>query len=143
MALSLEFDSKYQSSVDIVNFENVGLDKIIFLIMDKLLSPPLKDAADKAEGDAKVPAQKALTEARLGWEKLSYAIAKGVMEHIMANMEIYGIQTSGNIKTDVDGATKMALSNYTALKHSHDVDLEGVKDNAIFTQSNDGTGHVR
>jgi DNA mismatch repair protein MutH len=58
------------------------------------------------------------------WRKLSYAIAHGVVEHIKANMEIVGIKTKGDVITTVTGST-------------------GMQSGVEFTQSNDGTGHVK
>jgi hypothetical protein len=52
---------------------------------------------------------------REGWRKLSFAIASGVISHILSNMEICGIETTGDV------------GNWTGV---------------TFTQSNDGTGLV-
>ncbi len=52
-----------------------------------------------------------------GWKKLAFAISTGVIEHIKSNMEINGINTSG----------KVAKMNFET----------------TFSQSNDGTGHVK
>jgi hypothetical protein len=52
---------------------------------------------------------------REGWKTMAYAVAKGVVEHIKASMEIAGIQTQGIINSA----------------------------NVVFSQSNDGTGHVK
>lgn len=144
MPLKLEFEGKYGASIPIDDFTDIGLDRVIYTGMDKLLSPPLIEAVEAANEATKPAAEKALTEARLGWEKLSYAIAKGVVEHIIANMEIYDIQTQGDINTTVSGDTGEALEDLSdPYRHDHDVDLSGVQNNVLFTQSNDGTGHVR
>lgn len=116
-----------------------GMSQAIYQEMDKQLSPPLQEAVDSAEGDAKVKAQEALDGAREGWKKLSYAIAKGVIEHIQTNMEIVGIQTQGNVSAAVEGNTGPA----NPANHVHSVDLTGSQNNLVFTQSNDGTGHVQ
>jgi ElaB/YqjD/DUF883 family membrane-anchored ribosome-binding protein len=116
-----------------------GMSQAIYQEVNKLLSPPLQKAVDDAEGDAKEKAQEALDEARKGWRKLSYAIAKGVVEHITTNMEVYGIQTSGNVTTTVDGDTGTAPPG----NHDHSVDLTGEVSDVVFTQSNDGAGHIR
>lgn len=103
---------------------NVGMSLAIYLMMDQQLSPPLQKAVDDAIGDAKPKAQEALDKAREGWKKLSYAIATGVIEHITANMEVFGIKTQGIVSAAVTGNT-------------------AVQNNVIFTQNNDGTGRVR
>ena len=142
MPLKLEFASKYEASIPIDDFEDIGLDRVIYTGIDKLLSPPLIEAVENAEKVAKPAAEKALTEARLGWEKLSYAIGKGVVEHIKANMEIHGIQTSGNIDTTVSGETDQALNS--PYDHGHGlINSSGEEVNVEFTQSNDGKGLVR
>lgn len=59
-----------------------------------------------------------------GWKKLAYSIAFGVIEHIKINMEINGITAEGSVTTVVTGNT-------------------GQADGVIFTQNNDGTGHIQ
>jgi hypothetical protein len=118
-----------------------GMSKAIYQEVDTLLSPPLQQAVDGAEGDAKEKAQEALDKSREGWRKLSYAIAQGVIEHIKANMEIYGVQTQGDINTTVSGETDTSLSSPN--DHGHGlINSSGEQNNVVFTQSNDGTGHV-
>jgi hypothetical protein len=68
-----------------------GMSKAIFEQLDALLSPALS---------ALSPAD--LEKAREGWRKLSFAIAGGVVGHIVSNMEIYGIQVGNQSQT---GAT--------------------------------------
>ena len=109
-----------------------GMSQAIYQELDRLLSPPLQDAV----GDAQA-VQATLDGARAGWKKLSYAIAKGVIEHLKANMEIVGIQAQGNINAPVQGNTSLVNG------HQHGVDLTAVQNNAAFTQSNDGPGHVK
>lgn len=58
-----------------------GMTKAIFDKLDQVLGPgieSLEPAAKEAVRD--------------GWRKLAFAIAGGVVEHIVANMEIFGIQ---------------------------------------------------
>jgi hypothetical protein len=71
------------------------------------------------------------------WRQLASAVARGVIQHIKTNMEIFGIQTRGNVNASVSGNTSPASG------HSHGVNLTGLQSNVVFTQSNDGTGHVR
>jgi hypothetical protein len=117
-----------------------GMSKSIYAEIDELLSPPLlKAIQDAPSDDVKQEAQIALVAARQGWQKLSYAIAKGVIDHIKANIEIFGIETQGDINTSVRGDTGKGLPN----NHSHNVNLNGQEEDVIFIQSNDGTGHVK
>lgn len=115
-----------------------GMSQAIYQVIDSQLSPPLQKAVDDAQGDAKAKAQEALDGARAGWKKLSFAIATGVVNHITANMEIFGITTQGNVSTTVQGSTGPA-----APAHQHTVSLPGTASNVVFAQNNDGTGHVR
>jgi hypothetical protein len=52
-------------------------------------------------------------------------------------MEVVGIQTQGNVDAPVRGNTSLVSS------HQHGVDLAGVQNSLVFTQSNDGTGHIK
>ena len=67
------------------------------------------------EPDLQGLSEEDLKNLRKGWLKLSFAIASGVIKYITANMEIYGIKTKGEVQMN----------------------------EVVFTQSNDGTGHVR
>jgi hypothetical protein len=106
---------------------NTGMSKAIY---DELWSV-LKPAPEHPPSDDPLEA----LQERL--KKMAYAIAKGVIEHIKANMEIGGIQTHGNINAPVQGNTN-PVNN-----HQHGVTLAAVQNNASFTQSNDGAGHVK
>jgi hypothetical protein len=102
-----------------------GMTKAVYDQVDALLSPPLQKAVDEAT-DAKVKdsAQKALDAARDGWKKLAFAIATGVVQHLLANLEVAGVQTSGTVTATVQGQVATAVG-------------------VTFTQSNDGTGRLR
>ena len=117
-----------------------GMSRLIFVEMDRLLSPSLQQAVNDAGADAKPAAQEALDGARDGWRKLAFAIATGVIDHVVANMEIFDIETRGNVTTSVSGNTAGAAP---AANHVHAVSLSGQANNVTFTQSNDGTGHAR
>jgi hypothetical protein len=65
-----------------------GMAKAIFDQLDALLSPALS-ALSLAD----------LELARAGWRKLAAAVAGGVVSHIVANMEVYGIQVGGQNQT--------------------------------------------
>ncbi|BAP56311.1 hypothetical protein THII_2014 [Thioploca ingrica] len=97
----------------------------IYTQLDEILSPPLQ-ASMSAEQ---------LNDVRAGWKKLAYAIAKGVIEHLTANLEIYGIETKGDLP--IKGNTGTALPN----NHLHALDLSIPQVN--FKQSNEGIGHVK
>lgn len=58
-----------------------GMAKAIFDKLDAELGAGLASLSPEAQ-----------TEVRNGWRKLAFAIAFGVVEHIKANMEIFGIQ---------------------------------------------------
>lgn len=108
-----------------------GMSKAIFDQLNIILSPPFEDMSE--EDMAKI---------RDGWRKLAYAIAKGVIDHIIAKMEIHGVETRGDINTNVSGEIAKA-SAYPDPTHDHGFDLSGEQVNVVFTQSNDGTGRVR
>lgn len=80
-----------------------------------------------------------LDNVRPSWQKLAFAIATGVIEHIKSNMEIHGVETKGDVDTTVKGKTDPSAPG----NHRHDVDLSGNQEDVVFTQSNDGTGRVR
>jgi len=118
---------------------DAGMSQAIYLEMDKLLSPPLQQAVDNAQGDAKAGAQKALDEARKGWKKLAFSIARGVIGYITANMEVFGVTVQGKVTTAVTGNTGTAEPG----NHQHNLNLSGVANDVIFTQNNDGVGRIR
>ena len=89
-----------------------GMTKAIYDQMNAVLSPPLSGMP---------PAD--LEKIRDSWKQLAFAISKGVIDHIMANIEIKGVQTSGNVTAAVSGST-------------------ATQSGVVFTQSNDGTGRV-
>lgn len=116
---------------------NSGMSQSIYEEMDVRLSPPLQRAVDEAEGDAKDAASNALKKARVGWQKLSFAIAKGVVEHLRANLEIKNIRTRGDVTVSISGSTA-EVSN-----HEHGAgSLEGTQTGITFEQFNDGTGLI-
>jgi len=82
---------------------------------------------------------KDLENVRPSWQKLAFAIATGVIEHIKSNIEIFGVTTQGNVNAAVSGNTAGAVPG----PHVHAVNLSGVQSNVEFTQNNDGTGRVR
>ena len=88
-----------------------GLAGAIYAQLDGMLSPPLADDAAT------------LAAAQDGWRKLALAIATGVVQHLVANLEVRGVQTAGSVSAPV--ANGVAVQN-------------GV----LFSQSNDGTGRV-
>jgi hypothetical protein len=89
-----------------------GMTKAVYDQMNAFLSPPLSDLPPED-----------LAKIRDSWKQLAFAISKGVIDHITANMEIGGVQTTGNISAAVSGTT-------------------ATQSGVVFTQSNDGTGRV-
>ena len=102
-----------------------GMTKAIYDELYTILSPPLTGM--KSEDFEKV---------KDGWKKLSYAIAKGVIEHIKDNMEIKDIHTKGDVTTHLDVYTSIVNG------HRHKTTEDVTASDVIFTQSDDGTGHV-
>jgi hypothetical protein len=86
--------------------------KAVYDQINAVLSPPLSDLP---------PAE--IAKIRDSWKQLAFAISKGVIDHLKANMEINGVQTSGNISAAVSGGA-------------------ATQSGVVFTQSNDGTGRV-
>lgn len=118
---------------------NTGMSKDIFAQMDTLLAPPLQKAVDDASGDdAKAVAQEALDAARTNWKQLAFAIANGVVTHLIANMEIAGLQATGNVAASVNGASGPAPPG----PHVHTVGLTATQQSVTFTQSGSTFGHV-
>ena len=107
--------------------------------MDALLAPPLQKAVDSASGDAKAVAQDALDTARKSWKQLAFAIANGVINHLIANMEITGIQTTGNVDATVNGST----GPFPPGPHVHPVALIATQQSVKFSQSGSTLGHVK
>lgn len=119
---------------------DAGMSQAIYQEMDNVLSPPLQKAVEDAQGDdAKKAAQKILNDARTLWKKLAFAVASGVINHITANMEVFGVTAKCNVTTAVTGNTGPAAPE----NHQHNVNLSGIANDVIFTQNNDGIGRVR
>ena len=89
-----------------------GMTKAVYDQMDAILSPALSDLK---------PAE--MAKVRDSWKQLAFAISKGVIDHLKANMDIKGVQTTGNINAAVAGAAATQAG-------------------VVFTQSNDGPGRV-
>ena len=87
---------------------NTGMAKAIYDEIDRQLSPPL--SGTPAEDMEKI---------RDSWKKLAFAISTGVINHILSNMEIKGVQTSGDINATVSGSS-------------------ATQSDVVFTQRNDG-----
>ncbi len=104
-----------------------GMSKAIFDQLNTILSPPLNGTSTED-----------METIRDSWRSLAFAIATGVIEHIKSNIEIFGIKTKGEVDTNVSGITAVAEPG----NHFHSVALSGEQSDVIFTQSNDGTGHV-
>lgn len=71
--------------------------------------------------------------------KTFIAISTGVIQHLTANLEVYGIHCQGDIHPSVTGNTGTAAPS----NHAHGVNLTGSENGVVFTQNNDGAGHVR
>jgi len=115
-----------------------GMALAIFTQFDQLLSPPLQAAVDGASAEAKPAAQAALDAARGGWRKLAFAVAKGVVEHLVSNLEISGVTVSGSVSLPVNGNTG---STAAPTAHTHTVGITPAA-TVTLTQNNGGTGRV-
>lgn len=119
--------------------ETSGMGLIIYKELYERLSPPLQEAVDAAEDEeAEQRALDALEKAQIGWKTLSYAIAKGVVDHIKSNMEIKRIKVIE--KVQIEGDTGTAEPN----AHKHKVDIAAEADNLVFKELNypAGQGHI-
>jgi hypothetical protein len=88
-----------------------GMSKAIYDTIREVMEP-----IDGVEGQA-------LEDIRDSWKKLAYAISEGVITHIISNIEIKGVETSGDINAAVSGSAATEAG-------------------VLFTQSNDGSGLV-
>lgn len=120
-------------------FQLDGMSRAIYEELNEMLSPPLQKAVDEAEDpDAKEAAAGALSEARHGWKKLAFGIARGVTEHLKSELEIRGVRTRGTVSLALAGST--ASGGEPA--HDHGAgSLEGTTEET-FEQINDGRGLV-
>jgi hypothetical protein len=118
---------------------DAGMAKAIYDHADALLAPPLQQVVDAASGDAKAKAQAALDGARDGWRKLSFAVASGVVEHLLTNLEIRGVQAGGSVSASVAGQTTSTNPG----PHQHGLGLTATQNGVVFTQTNDGAGRIR
>jgi hypothetical protein len=73
------------------------------------------------------------------WQKMAYAVASGVIDHIKSNMEIVDVKTKwrDTDTTEIDGTTSINSG------HSHTVKVNGRNNNLIFEQSNSGLNLVK
>lgn len=81
-----------------------GMTKEIYDKLNELLMPS-------------VP-QENLTDAQNGWKKLAFAIATGVVTHVLSNMEVAGVSVSGQVSLPLAnnaaaGAVTLAQSGPT------------------------------
>jgi hypothetical protein len=113
--------------------------KSIYEKMDEVLAPPFVAAVAAAQGTAKVQAQNTLDAARAGWRRLSFAIATGVVDHVVANLEVVGVRTRGDVAAAASGSTPAVPPG----PHVHAIELTAQQSGLTFVQSNDGTGRVR
>lgn len=101
-------------------------------IYDQIQTNIEPDLPEMDEGD--------LADVRDSWRKLAHAVATGVIDHLLANLEIQGIQTRGNVNdVVVTGTTGSAPPS----NHAHGAgSLRGRQNNVTFEQSNAGTGLI-
>lgn len=129
--MSMSYGSKAGANVSMG-----GMSQNIYLLMDELLSPPLQEAIDGATDDTRDGAIEALSEARKGWQKLSYAVASGVVEHLRNNLTLQNIQATGNVTINVNDDTDNGGTG-----HTHNLTTSSTATNVVFNQVV-GTGEV-
>lgn len=129
--MSMSYGSKAGTNVTLG-----GMSNEIYLIMDELLAPPLQQAIDDATDDTRDGAVEALDKAREGWQKLSYAIASGVVVHLRNNMDIQNVQSTGNVTININDDT-----NDGGVGHTHNLTTSSTASNVVFNQVV-GTGSV-
>jgi hypothetical protein len=105
-----------------------GMTKAIY---DQLLAA-LDPGLEGLEEQDKLPV-------RESWRKIAFAVATGVIDHLLTQLEVHGVRCAGNVSTAVSGSSGPAAPS----NHVHAVNLVGVQNNATFLQSNDGAGRVR
>lgn len=105
-----------------------GMAKAIFEQLKAALEPDLAGLEEKD-----------MEPIRNGWKKMAYAVSRGVVDHLIANLEIAGIRTTGDVAASVAGDTGTGGPD----GHVHVVNLKGNQTGLVCTQSNDGTGRVR
>jgi hypothetical protein len=115
---------------NLTNLEGMSLG--IYEAMDEELSKYLVQAIQEVEehGEDKTAEmlEKALDNARDNWKKLAYCIAKGVVDHIVSNMEIKDIKIVESVK--VSGSTKPNQSS--GYVHQHQVDIVASNSDLTF-----------
>lgn len=119
--------------------ETFGMGLIIYKELYERLSPPLQEAVDAAEDEeAEQRALDALEKAQIGWKTLSYAIAKGVIDHIKSNMEIKKIKVIERVQITGDTGTSEPSD------HKHTVDIAAQENDLVFEELDypPGQGHV-
>ena len=86
---------------------DTGMSAAIYEELSLLLSKPFDNAIAAApDNEARRAAENILAQARDGWKKLSYCIAKGVVDHITHNMEITGLQATGTVTSGANVSTQ-------------------------------------
>ncbi len=103
---------------------NTGMSKAIYDQINTVLTPSLDEMSEEG-----------MVIIRESWQKLAFAVATGVVEHIKSNMEISGVDVSINdVSTAVNVETNCPSGPGTGSGTGSGT--------ATGQQSNDGTGHV-
>lgn len=74
---------------------------------------------------------------KANWQQLSFVIATGVIKHLQENLEIIDIKTKGDVNISMKGNTAPGGID----QHTHSINL--TTQNVVFTQSEDGIGHLK
>jgi hypothetical protein len=103
-----------------------GMTGAVYKQLRAALEPDLPDDMDPVD----------VEKVRAGWRKLAHAVATGVIQHLLSNMEVRDVQTRGNISPSITGSTE------TASGHTHPAGgLSASQSNVTFPQVA-GTGTV-
>jgi hypothetical protein len=100
--------------------------------MSKAIYDKIRDVMEPIDGVA----GEDLEKVRESWQKLAFAIATGVIEHIKSNIEVHGIEVSiSDVSTSVFTTTTCPAGAGSGTGSGSGT--------GTGQQSNDGTGHVR
>ena len=77
-----------------------------------------------------------LEAVRASWRKLAHAIATGVVEHLLSNLEIRDVRTRGDLDVAVSGSTA------TASGHQHGAGTLAAAQSGVTFDQVSGTGSV-
>lgn len=102
-----------------------GMTKAIY---DQIRANIEPDLAELSEED--------LEPVRDGWRKLAHAIATGVIQHLLDNLEVRDVETRGTVTVSISGSTEITGS------HQHAAGTLQGSQTVTFEQINEGIGLI-